>query len=495
MSLALLVLLTLACLPDNWQSLTWDLLPFDPIRSALLTWAGVAFLVAAARWLATWTCRRLHRQPDLGEAVVRRYRTWRFWHFQGLLAFYWAALFVLGWGGAVQSLGPVDKEGVSQLFPGAEFLILAPFLVPLILSWACYHDVDRARHGSAELEGLPPFWGRWAHVGFQIRNQLALVLVPITLLILEKGLRRFFGDSPYGWILQGVLMGLLAAAFVALPWALRWVLRLQPMPEGPVRDRLLAASRRLKFRCSNILLWHTKGNMANAMVAGLIPQIRYVVMTDRLVADLTPDELEAVFGHEVGHVKHRHMLYYLGFLVVSLTVVAGFWDLLAPYLPDFALLQANQDLAALPLFALLAAYIFVVFGFLSRRCERQADIFGCRAVSCARGDCTGHEPDVLLLPEGKGLCPTGIRTFIGALEKVAELNGISRNKPGWLQSWQHSTIARRVDFLQEVLAEPAREVRFQRAVGRVKLALLLGLGGLLLLLGSMPGGWQRLLPF
>ena len=62
------------------------------------------------------------------------------------------------------------------------------------------------------------------------------------------------------------------------------------------------------------------------------------------------------------------------------------------------------------------------------------------------------------------------------LEKVADLNGISRDRPGWLMSWQHSTIARRVEFLQRMEADPRVEPRFQRRVGLVKWAIVLSLG-------------------
>src|SRR5438046_8697341 len=117
----------------------------------------------------------------------------------------------------------------------------------------------------------------------------------------------------------------------------------------------------------------------------------------------------------------------LGSLVISLTVVMETWK--AMPLQDLLNRSAREDLAILPLVASLGAYIFVVFGFLSRRCERQADIYGCRAVSCAQRDCSGHDSSVELLPAGQGLCPTGIRTFMDALEKVAQLNGISRDRP------------------------------------------------------------------
>jgi STE24 endopeptidase len=256
---------------------------------------------------------------------------------------------------------------------------------------------------------------------------------------------------------------------------LRLVLGLTPLPAGPLRDRLFATARRLNFRCSDIMLWNTRNGVANALVVGVLPALRYVVLSDRLIADLTPEELEAVFGHEAGHVKHHHMVYYLGFLFVSLTVLASGWNAVQPYLPAG---ETSHDWITPMAVSSLGAYIFLVFGFLSRRCERQADIYGCRAVSCGRPDCTGHDAP-LATPVTDTLCPTGIRTFVRALEKVAALNGISRSKPGWLQSWQHSTIARRVDFLQAVETNPHLEPLFQRRVGLVKWALIIVLVGLL----------------
>jgi Zn-dependent protease with chaperone function len=267
---------------------------------------------------------------------------------------------------------------------------------------------------------------------------------------------------------------------------LRLVLGLKPLPAGPLRDRLLATARRLRFRFSNILLWNTNGGVANAMVAGILPQVRYVVLTDKLVNELAPEEVEAVFGHEVGHVKHRHMVFYLAFIIISLLTLS----VLATVTKVDDLFKSNEDLATLPLVGILGGYIFVVFGFLSRRCERQADIYGCRTMSCSQANCTSHSGPEELTPRGKGLCATGIGTFIDALEKVARLNGISRNRPGVLQSWQHSTIARRVDFLQRLRNDPSIEPRFQRTVSIVKWAVVVLLAAVLLILG---GGWELII--
>src|SRR5262249_38741778 len=68
---------------------------------------------------------------------------------------------------------------------------------------------------------------------------------------------------------------------------------------------------------------------------------------------------------------------------------------------------------------------------------------------------------------------------IYALEKVAQVNGISRDRPGFFQSWQHGSIARRVAFLYGLLKDPAAERRFQRRTALVKWGLLAVLGAAL----------------
>jgi STE24 endopeptidase len=253
---------------------------------------------------------------------------------------------------------------------------------------------------------------------------------------------------------------------------------------------LVATSHRLNFRCSNVLLWNTKGHVANAMVAGILPWLRYVILTDRLIQELTPEEIEAVYGHEIGHIKHHHMLFYLGFLLASIATLWAGYCLLQDQFDDWRVVKDYPELTIPPFIAAVGVYLFVVFGFLSRRCERQADLYGCRAVSCFRTDCFDHPPEKELAPVGCSLCPTGIHTFMDALEKVGHLNGISRDRPGFLQSWQHSTIARRVHFLAQVLADQRVETRFQRRVAMVKWALLLGVGAVLLTL--VHSGWGKI---
>lgn len=496
MPFLLLLLLMVACVPVGWQEPPpWIGRP----AGLALTWSGVALVVAVAAFLAQWTRRQLVRHPEQRDSLQRRLGSWRFYHLLGLCFIFALGLYSLGWGRFIQNTfawgAPPAKDDFPVMWPGTELLILAPFLIGLVLSWILFYDADRALHDAAPASpSVHPYWSRWAYLVFHIRFHLGLVLVPLLLMITVKDLPRLI-PQPDAQVrtLVGCGVFLLAlTVYACMPWAVRLFLGLKPMPDGPLRSRLLRASRRLHFRFSNILLWDTRSGVANAMVVGILPLLRYVVFTDRLVTEMSNDEVEAVFGHEAGHIRHRHMLYYLAFMILSLAVVMQLWDAaVSLWHPE---VTPRSDLVLLPLFGLIGAYIFVVFGFLSRRCERQADIFGCRTVSCGQNDCHGHDDHVELLPRGRGLCPTGIRTFINALEKVASLNGMSRERPGWLQSWQHSTIARRVEFLQCVLVDPSLERRFQRTVALVKWALFLSLGVLLLILGTYLG-WANLLEF
>jgi STE24 endopeptidase len=491
MPFLLMLFLVLVCLPepDVWLPPLWTDAPWLCVA---VTWCLILFSSLTAFWLARRGRKVLESEPKLRERVLTRYERARRYYQIVLSAGYLLALLGLGWGWAVGQLW----RGSTTFLPGAELLILAPYLVAQLLAWMAYYDVERAAHRivvdsqagawlDLERARAAPsiFNSRISFVLFNLRQKLALALLPVILLVGLKDVQRQFPAmwEAYPKALNFLGIGAVMIVFVILPWIVRLALGFTPLPDGRMRRRLEASARRLGFRCGNILVWNTHNGMANAMVIGIVPWIRYVVFTDRLLADFTPDEIEAVFGHEVGHVRHHHMLYYFSFLTASVTVLCWIVTELVVSFSGFESLGPRDRqiewLTAIASVLSMLAYILVVFGFLSRRCERQADVFGCRAVSCGSPDCRGHADEAELTRHGEGLCPTGIRTFIQALEKVAFLNGISRDRPGFLQSWQHASIARRVEFLQRIQLDPHLERRFQRRVLLFKCVLLLLLGG------------------
>jgi Zn-dependent protease with chaperone function len=443
MPFLLLLVLTLTYLQGSWPEPVFG--P-DSWASGLLTWGTLACLLVGVEWITRQLCRSIRIDPGRRPQIGKTLSTCRRYYLIALLIYYGIALYLFGWGWT-------GKEQLGK-FPGRELILMAPFLVGLIFSWARFYDVERAcRDAYDDDEGPAP--SRWAYLGLKIRHNFLLVIPPLCLFLAREAILAPFPSLENNLVFMSILAGvLLIGVFLGIPWILRLMLSLKPLPDGPLRTRLLDAARRMKFRCDDILVWNTRFTLANAMVTGPLPFLRYVVLSDRLIQDLKPEEVEAVFGHEVGHIKHHHMLFYLGFVLASLVALEAVRSValafsknhlpfLAPWLDD------GHYLAAIPFLLLLAGYVFVVFGFLSRRCERQADIFGSRAVST--------------------------QAFIAALEKVASLNGIHRENPGWLSSWQHSTIARRVAFLEKMHADPAVETHFQRRLGWVKWGVVFGL--------------------
>lgn len=490
MAFLILLFLVLAAQPLPWPE---SPLGWGHRGSLIATVVATALPIFGAGWLARRTRRRLLADPADRERTLRSYSRGRFIHLIALVGVQFAALGLLGWGWAVRTGCGADRP--EDLPFGSELLLIAPFLVGLVLSWAGFYAAEQTLSGSTR-----PFGGRWGYVAFLARQYLAVVGVPLGLMVAARGLQRLdLGPFDGAWFLLAPV-GLVGAALVLAPWPLRLILGARPLPAGPLRGRLEVAARRLGFRYSDILLWDTRGGVANAMVAGPLPWLRYVFLSDRLIADLSPAEVEAVFGHEVGHVRHGHLLFYAAFMGLSVAALIGVWVLLLQWL-DPAALTANgspadepgwQRWEAIPQMLLVGTYVFIVFGFLSRRCERQADVYGCRAVSCGSGACAEHPADVPLPAAGGGLCPTGIRTFIAALDKVADVNGISRRRPGWLNAWLHGTIAQRVAFLEGVIGDRQAERRFQRRLGLLKWGLLAGLtAGLVVLVA---GHWEAIRP-
>ena len=269
----------------------------------------------------------------------------------------------------------------------------------------------------------------------------------------------------------GSLVLIVAPLFIRLAWPTR------PLPDGPLRRRLERVARRAGFRFADVLIWDTENTVLNACVTGILPRFRYVLLTDALVATMTPVEVAAVFGHEIGHIAHRHLLYFGFFFAGSLGIltlladglgVAIGWASNAPGSASWFSPRAVELAQEGTVLALLGLYFWLVFGHLSRRFERQADIFGSRIVSCAAGNCPPHlDPDGDSLPESpRGsplpLCRVGLRTFSQALAIVAQCNGMELARP----SWRHGSIASRIAFLEGLEHRPDLERDFQRQVGR-----------------------------
>lgn len=265
------------------------------------------------------------------------------------------------------------------------------------------------------------------------------------------GLKDFLA-SPWG---EPVLMLLsLFGLIFFLPLAIVRLWGCTPLPSGPARQRIEEFCRSQRLRFADILLWPLfEGRMLTAGVIGLSRRFRYLLVTPALLEATTPEEMEAVMAHELGHVKHFHLqLYLFLFLGFGLLTQVGAAPLLLLLLssdffyqlvaltgksPDTILALASTFI----LFALMLGYFRFIFGFFMRNFERQADLHALTAM--------GHASPL-------------IRVF----EKIALLSGNIRDLP----SWHHFGLGQRIDYLHGCENNPAWIPRHHR---KVHLALLL----------------------
>lgn len=507
MPILLVFALVAACLPIEWPEP-----PFDPPYEVALglTGGSVALVLSIALVLRGWVIRTLRRDPTRRIEVAQVYGRWRRILFFVNISTAAACVLGFGWGWLVQHELLVTWTGKPLLAPFAEFAVPLPYFVILLSCWVLYYDADRAIHRA--LHGARPFSPRRAYLLHNLRQFALMVMLPVTLVVAQQTLNRFAPETTRTDLYRIASLGVVPVLLLFMPLLMKPLLGLKTMPAGPVRDRLEALAKRLHFRCTDFLLWPTHGAAVNAMIAGLLPRVRYVIFTDRILDELPPDELDAVFGHEVGHAKHGHIWLYAAFLALSLSVLAALLLFLAQSL-DAAKsaewvrvreqLEGFKTWLLLPPVMLVAGYLFVVFGALSRRCERQADIYGCKAVSCGDPACTGHDAETIYPEGGKSLCPTGIRTCARALERVYDLNGGGALNPprtllemlraawAWVRHWQHAPMPRRIAYLHTLIDRPSLEPRFQRGVFAFKCVLMLSLAAALVALGEAVG-WKDL---
>lgn len=317
-------------------------------------------------------------------------------------------------------------------------------------------------HAVRVISGHP--WTRSARVLYQLRFGVLPVLLILPFFDVGEWLaqtldiERFYDPSqPFGLLLTALsVQGFLLAVLALLPVLLVWLWGAKPLDQTELVGHLRSLCDRMGVRVAGLMRWPVPGGrIYNAAVVGIMPRFRYVLFTDDLMHDLPPDQLAAVLGHELGHARHGHLwLYFLFATTVVLTVTSTQGVLAEVLRPAFdrpptgiAMMGrldpwagVSRGLAAI---LLLAVMWRLLFGVLSRACERQADLAGAQLVGDAR-------------------------IMAAALKSVAHLAGQPENAP----SWRHHSIAQRVAFMERVHADPAAAILHHRAVTRMRNLLI-----------------------
>ena len=206
----------------------------------------------------------------------------------------------------------------------------------------------------------------------------------VPLLYATYAFMRFAGPRWWIW-----LFGFLAAFQIFMLWLYPAVIaplfnRFTPLPEGPLRERLVALAEAAGFRHRGLFVMDAsrRSGHSNAYFTGIFrPRI---VLYDTLVDGMAVEEAASVLAHEIGHFRaghvRRRLLLSLAALLVSLLVLS--W--LVPWPP----LHAAFGFDAPTLHGAIAILSLGGGGFvfwlrplasrLSRRHEYEADRFAVR---------------------------------------------------------------------------------------------------------------------
>ncbi len=163
--------------------------------------------------------------------------------------------------------------------------------------------------------------------------------------------------------------------------------KLTPLPEGDLRTRLMALAGRTGFaaRTIEVMDGSKRSGHSNAFFTGF-GRFRRIILFDTLIVQLTPEELEAVLAHEIGHYRRGHIPKML--VVSAVMQFAGFWAVAelarsAWFNPAFGF-RAGELAPAFLLFGLLGGaatfWLTPLMNLFSRRHEYEADAFARNAL-------------------------------------------------------------------------------------------------------------------
>jgi STE24 endopeptidase len=328
-------------------------------------------------------------------------------------------LLVTGWSGYLRSLA--SRMGFQNYSVSVFMYLLLLLLISKALGIGLdYYGFRLERRFKLSTQRIRS-WA-WDEVkGFLV----GLVMGTIVVEILYFTLRQW---PQHWWVLSWALfMGLFILLAQLAPVVLFPIFyKFEPLDNEDLRRRLVILSERAGTRVRGVYRWKLseKSKKANAALTGL-GATRRIILADTLLDNYTPEEIEAVLAHELGHHVHRHILKSI-FVQAGITLF-GFWaaNWVLHYSVDQHMFEELSDFANLPLLALVS----VVLSFLlmpalnafSRFNERQADRYAFESIA-------------------------SVQPFISSMNKLADQNLAERKPSRWVEFFFHShpAISRRL---------------------------------------------------
>jgi Zn-dependent protease with chaperone function len=347
-----------------------------------------------------------------------------------------------------------------NMIPTIEALLfLSLFVFYLALVWACAYGPYKKLYRSDISKKSYVF----SNISFSVP-----ILLPWLIL---SGFADLIKALPFEWparflnTTEGEITYFLIFLFLVAvvgPAMIQKFWRCKPLESGAHRTRIESLCRRAGLAYADILYWPIfGGKMITAGVMGLIKRFRYILVTPSLLKLLKPEEIDAVIAHEIGHVKRKHLVFYLLFFVGYMLLSYVAFDIILFGIiyaePLYWFIQKtgfDQNTIFSTVFSLVIIMVFLVyfrfiFGFFMRNFERQADTY------------------VFSLFDSAG-------PLISTLQKIVTTSGQSADRP----NWHHFSIKERIDYLKKCETDRGWVRKHHR---KVKKSIGIFLAGMLLI--------------
>jgi Zn-dependent protease with chaperone function len=341
-----------------------------------------------------------------------------------LAAFRW-----MGLGVVVLCLGGFGLAGTIAAVPIVESSTLLQSLILLIPGVTITVGTWSAEHLFGVMVGYTATGPRnyIRSLSMIFRNGIGWLLIPVLGLL---GVNDAIAMLPISKQTASLLTGLaiLVLIIVGVPMLIHRLFKTTKLREANANwiDALLSAAGVARTRA---VRWETGGRTFNALVAGFVPPLRTLLISDRLIDELPREQVAMVVLHEAAHLRRRHM-------PLRMLAILPAWG--SGTLVTQILGTQPWAMAAGTVFGILMTLL--ILKSVAYRTEHDADVQACRLAARISGD-------VADVPE----------TYSEAAEALsAALLRVTLDQPAHRKAtWLHPGVADRVEWMRRVLAIPA----------------------------------------
>ena len=257
-----------------------------------------------------------------------------------------------------------------------------------------------------------------------------LLITGITSLLMA--LHQALGDYLVP-VFAAALTGFMLCIAFLYPFFSRIFNKFTPLEEGELKDKLIGLLEKhgYKVRSIQVMDASRRSTKSNAYFTGF-GKMKTIVLYDTLVSAMTPEEICAVFAHEMGHGLHKDTLKNQFFTLLQMTVlsVLAWLTLRLPGLfTDFGFSSINYGFAVVLIMSVEYALLAPLMGLISNAVERRAE----------------YRADAQAVEEGYA------DALISALKKLTRENFSDLSPHPLLVKleYSHPTLSQRIDAIEK----------------------------------------------